>query len=133
VSERASERVAVNHGFITSVSTPVQLWSELASIQTRLHSTRLRCVPQGCWIQPRCSEYVWPESKNLFAAKSFFTHPHVIQDVHVFFSSVKKKLRFLMKTFQDFSPYNALCTGNQTVQGPRVSVQLQRALNDSRQ
>jgi len=27
---------------------------------------------------------------------------HVIQDVHVFLSSAEKKLRFLMKTFQDF-------------------------------
>jgi len=33
---------------------------------------------------------------------------HVIQDVHVILSSVEKKLRFLMKTFLDFSPYNAL-------------------------
>jgi len=32
--------------------------------------------------------------------------PHVIQDVHVFLSSVEKKLRFLIKTFQDLSPYN---------------------------
>jgi len=31
-----------------------------------------------------------------------FTHPHVIQDVHVFLSSVEKKLRFLRKMFQDF-------------------------------
>ncbi len=29
----------------------------------------------------------------------YFTHPHVIQDVYVFLSSVAKKLRFLMKTF----------------------------------
>jgi len=43
--------------------------------------------------------------------------PHVIQDIHVILSSVEKKLRFLMKTFQDFSPYN----GNQTVQGPKDS------------
>jgi len=33
---------------------------------------------------------------------------NVIQDVHVFLSLVEKKLRFLMKTFQDFSPYNTL-------------------------
>lgn len=32
--------------------------------------------------------------------------PHVIQDVHVFISLVEMKLRFLMKTFQDFSPYS---------------------------
>jgi len=44
--------------------------------------------------------------KKTFAGK--FTHPHVIQDIHVFLSSAEKKLRFLMKTFQDFSPYNAL-------------------------
>ncbi len=37
-----------------------------------------------------------------------FTHPLVIQDVHVFISSVEKKLRFLRKTFQDFSPYSGL-------------------------
>jgi len=36
------------------------------------------------------------------------------QDVHVFLSSVEKKLRFLMKTFQDLSPYNGL-------QGPKDS------------
>ncbi len=35
-----------------------------------------------------------------------FTHPHVIQDVNVFLSSVEKKWRFLMKTFQDFSLYS---------------------------
>jgi len=32
-----------------------------------------------------------------------------VQDVHVFLSSVKKKLRILMKTFQNFSPYNVFC------------------------
>ncbi len=37
-----------------------------------------------------------------------FTHPHVIQDVYVFLSSVKNKLRFLMKTFQDLYPYSEL-------------------------
>jgi len=36
------------------------------------------------------------------------THPQVIQDVYVILFSVKKKLRFLMKTFQDFSAYNGL-------------------------
>ncbi len=34
--------------------------------------------------------------------------PHVIQDVHVFLSSVTKKLSFLRKAFQDFSPYSGL-------------------------
>jgi len=34
--------------------------------------------------------------------------PCVIQDVHVILSSVEKTLRFLMKKFQDFSPYNGL-------------------------
>jgi len=38
-------------------------------------------------------------------------YPHVIQDVHVFLSLVEKKLRFLMKTFQDFFPYNGLQWG----------------------
>jgi len=42
--------------------------------------------------------------------------PNVIQDVHVFLSSVKKKftflkLGFLRKTFQDFSPYSGLQWG----------------------
>ncbi len=37
-----------------------------------------------------------------------FTHPHVIQDVYVFLSSVEKKWRFLMKTFQDLCPYSEL-------------------------
>ncbi len=36
----------------------------------------------------------------------YFTHPRVIQDVYVFLSSVEKKWRFLMKTFQDLYPYN---------------------------
>jgi len=46
------------------------------------------------------------KQKKTFADN--FTHRHVIQDVHVFLSSVEKKLRFLMKTFQDVSPYNGL-------------------------
>jgi len=33
---------------------------------------------------------------------------------------VENKLRFLMKTFQDFSPYNALY-GHQMVQAPKDS------------
>ncbi len=33
---------------------------------------------------------------------------HDIQDIYVFLSSVKNKLRFLMKTFQDLSPYSEL-------------------------
>jgi len=41
----------------------------------------------------------------------------VIQDVHVFLSSVEKKLRFLMKTFQDFFHIMDFI-GNQMVQGP---------------
>ncbi len=40
-----------------------------------------------------------------------FTHPHVIQDVYVFLSSVEKKLRFLMKTFQDFYPHSNFPNG----------------------
>jgi len=35
----------------------------------------------------------------------------ITQDVHVFLPLVEKKLRFLMKTFQDFSPYNGLQWG----------------------
>jgi len=58
------------------------------------------------------------------------------EDVHVILSSAEKKLRFLMKTFQDFSPYNALQwelgTKRFKVQ-KTLSVQtVQRALNDSR-
>ncbi len=34
--------------------------------------------------------------------------PHVIQDVYVFLSSVEKKLRFLMKTFQDLCSFKGL-------------------------
>jgi len=45
----------------------------------------------------------------------------IYQDVHVILSSVKKKLRFLMKTLQDFSPHIMDFTGNQTVQGPKDS------------
>ncbi len=37
-----------------------------------------------------------------------FTHPHVTHDIYVFLSSVKNKLRFLMKTFQDLYPYSEL-------------------------
>ncbi len=33
---------------------------------------------------------------------------NVIQDVYVFLSSVEKKLRFLMKTFQESSSYSAV-------------------------
>ncbi len=33
---------------------------------------------------------------------------HDIQDIYVFLSSVKNKLLFLMKTFQDLSPYSEL-------------------------
>ncbi len=43
-------------------------------------------------------------------------HPHVIQDVHFFISSVENKIRFLKKTFQDFSL--ADFNGNQQVEGP---------------
>ncbi len=44
------------------------------------------------------------------------THPHVIQDVYVFVSSVEKKWRFLMKTFQDL--YHIVSfNGLQTVEG----------------
>ncbi len=47
-----------------------------------------------------------------------FTHPHVIQDVYVFLSSVEKKLRFLMKTFQNLYPYSEL---QWTVEGQNYS------------
>ncbi len=47
-----------------------------------------------------------------------FTHPHVIQDVYVFLSSVEKKLRFLMKTLQESSSYSA----GQTVEGQNYSL-----------
>jgi len=46
--------------------------------------------------------------------------PHVIQDVHVILSSVEKKVRFLMKTFQDFLHIMDF-NGNQTVQSPNES------------
>jgi len=55
--------------------------------------------------------------KNIFADNF---HPHLIQDVHVFLSSVEKKLRFLMKTFQDFF-YIMDFNGDQKVQGPNES------------
>jgi len=61
--------------------------------------------------------------KWLFFRKTFADNlltPHVIQDVHVFRSSVEKKLSFLMKTFQYFYPYNAL-HWERTVQGPKDS------------
>ncbi len=45
---------------------------------------------------------------------------------HVFLSSVEKKLSFLRKTFQDFSPYNGLQWQVQI----SVSMQLQRALHN---
>jgi len=51
--------------------------------------------------------------------KLLFTQPHVIQDFHVFLSSVEKKLRFLMKTFQDFL-HNGL-QWEPKVQGPNES------------
>jgi len=52
----------------------------------------------------------------------------VIQDVHVFLSSVEKKLRFLMKTFQDFFHIMDFI-GNQMVQGPNENfIKLQPAL-----
>jgi len=44
----------------------------------------------------------------------------VIQDVHDFLSSVEKKLRFLMKTFQDFVHIIDFIE-NQMVQGPNES------------
>jgi len=44
----------------------------------------------------------------------------VIQDVHVFLYSVEKKLRFLMKSFQDFLHIMDF-NGNRTVQGPKDS------------
>jgi len=56
--------------------------------------------------------------------------PHVIQDVHVFLSSIERKLRFLMKTFQDF--LHIMDFTKQFKVQMRVSVQLQRALNDTR-
>jgi len=34
--------------------------------------------------------------------KTLLDDLHVIQDIHVILSSVKKKWRFLMKIFQDF-------------------------------
>jgi len=49
-----------------------------------------------------------------------FTHPHVIQDIHVFLSLVENKLRFLMKTFKHFLHIMDF-NGNQTVQGPNES------------
>ncbi len=48
-----------------------------------------------------------------FQNKNFpIIYPHVIQDVLVFLSSVENKLRFLRKTFQDFSPYSGLQWGS---------------------
>ncbi len=59
-------------------------------------------------------------------------HPHVIQD-YVFLSSVEKKLRFLMKTIQELYPYSELqWTPNGLKVKITVSVQLQRAINDTR-
>jgi len=49
-----------------------------------------------------------------------YSPPCVIEDVHVFLSSFEKKLRFLMKTFQDFLHIMDFI-GNQTVQGPNES------------
>jgi len=43
--------------------------------------------------------------------------PIPIQDVHVFLSSVEKKLRFLILDFPHIMDFN----GNQTVQGPNES------------
>jgi len=55
------------------------------------------------------------------------------QDIHVILSSVEKKLRFLMKTLQDFSPYNGLYWAPNG-SGPKdsFSANCSRALNDSR-
>ncbi len=49
-----------------------------------------------------------------------FTHPHVIQDVYVFLSSVENKLRFLIKTFQ-ISIHIVNFNGLQTVEGQNDS------------
>ncbi len=40
----------------------------------------------------------------MFHFQSLFTHPHVMQDVHVFlsFENFEKKLSYLRKTFLDF-------------------------------
>ncbi len=40
----------------------------------------------------------------MFNFQSLFTHPHVMQDVHVFlsFEHLENKLSYLRKTFLDF-------------------------------
>ncbi len=56
-----------------------------------------------------------------------FTHPHVIQNVHVFLSSVAKKLSLLWKTIQDFSSHSGLLWWPTDF---AVWMQLQRALHN---
>jgi len=51
---------------------------------------------------------IWIKGVVHFKKKTFVDNLLTMYHIHVFLSSVEKKLRFLMKTLQDFSPYNAL-------------------------
>jgi len=66
-----------------------------------------------CCSEMCCGSVVWKYFRCWNRTKTFIASNNVsnFQDVHVFLSSVEKKLRFLMKTFQDFSPYNGLQWG----------------------
>jgi len=50
-----------------------------------------------------------------------FTHSHVIQDVHVFLSSVEKTIKVFDENIPGFSPYNGLQWEPNEVQGPNES------------
>ncbi len=65
-------------------------------------------------IETLNSKWIWITGlvHSRFNISWSFTHPHVIQDVNVFLSSVEMKLRFLRKTFQDFSPFSRFQWGS---------------------
>ncbi len=77
----------------------------------------IQCHSFKCTFQLVCLN-------NILGQLTFFwqfTHPHVIQDIHVLLSSVAKKLRFLSKTFQGFSPYGLMQNRSQLAEGPNCS------------
>ncbi len=103
-------------GFGNSAEPSWQPWSGSRTLDAsglqNISVSSWRAPPTTQWSsrssQPFCSRCLKDKFTSRINISWQFTHHHVIQDVHVCLSSVAKKLSFLRKTFQDFSPYSGL-------------------------
>jgi len=80
------------------------------NLQNIARNKTVKFVLCKCWLTAGSFMFIFLKMPltSIMKMSWYFTHPHIIQDVPVCLSLVRKKCRSLRKTFQDFSPYSGL-------------------------